>query len=360
MKPVPIRDLSRRIVEAGRIRTGGEKPAKGMGRAIPTFRFTSADQEAIEQVAAIYGGTPEPWASAPTRGQWQVVSEASEINVVLPPDPLSGSPNYELWDGKGNQRRCDGEQCTILQPGPDGPEPVDVPCICAEEDRLVCKPRTRLSVILPDVRFSGVWRYQSNTSKIVAEEMPGMVALIQSLQDKGLVRALLAIEHRKSVVLGETHHFTIPVLRVAETMDAIVAGATRVGSLVGPPPPPALEPGSTTYDLTEGLAWDRTVDEAASVFQDSATRAMVDTYATSGDEPIDAQVIDEKPSPLLNDTDALDEILAWHEALAQRERNAVEKMRHHQSIPPLSTVTAIDGRSIREWARLREAFEEAR
>lgn len=381
MKVTPIRDLARRIPEAGRIRTGSEKPAKGMGRAIGTFRFTSSDQEAIEQVAAIYGGKVNRWANAPTKGeQWQVTSEASEIAVVLPPDPLGDSPIYELWDGKGNQRRCDGETCTIMQPGPEGPEPTDVPCLCAAAERLECSPRTRLSVILPDVRFGGVWRYQSNTSKIVAEEMPGMVALIQSLQDRGLVRARLAIEHRKSVVLGETHHFTIPVLRVADTMDALVAGAGRVAAL--PPTAPAMPAlAAPTYDLTAAQAWDKAVQEAdvaateqltadllvvfgkdddvvgppphtayliserdmpsdyggstARVLDDDVVDAEVvdgSGYARSGDGPTDWSDVPPVVVPLPRTVHELRDV--WR-ALTQRQRNQAEKLRHKASLPPI-------------------------
>lgn len=264
---VPIANLNRRLPEAGRLRTG-VKAGKAM-KAIPTWRLTSRDEDAIRQVADIYGGTPQPWADAPTPGQWEVITDAPELNIVLPPDPLGGTPIYEQWSGGGCQRRCDGLICQTLAAGPDGQEMTDVPCMCAASEKMVCAPHTRLSVILPEIKFGGTWRYESATSWNVAQELPGMVELIQSLQARGLTRALLAIEHRKSVSGGQTRRFTIPVLRVAESMDALAAGVARVGAIEGPARP-ALE--------------------AASDPDDEVTE----------DEVIDAEIVPEGPLAALN------------------------------------------------------------
>ncbi len=253
---VPLANLQRRTPEAGRIRTGIRVPA-GKGtrpKAIETFRFTSSDRTAIEQVAAIYGGTPAPWTDAPTPGQWEVITTSSEIRVVLPPDPLGATPLYEMWGAGGCVRRCDGLTAQVTATGPEGPELTDVPCICAADEAMACKPHTRLSVILPDIRFAGTWRYESATSWAVAQEMPGMVDLIQSLQSRGLTRALLGIEHRKSTSAGQTRRFTIPVLRVAESMDALAEGAARVGAIgaAGVSDAPAIEAGpSVVADLDD-------------------------------------------------------------------------------------------------------------
>jgi hypothetical protein len=226
---VPISNMQRRLPEAGRLRTGVR--AGKAAKAIPTWRITSHDEEAVGQVAAIYGGTPRPWKDAPTPGQFEVITEAAELRIVLPPDPLGNTPVYESWSAGGCQRRCDGLTCQTPTTGPDGTEMTEVPCMCSAKGEMVCTPHTRLSVILPDVRFGGTWRYESSTSWNVAQEIPGMVDLIQSLQERGLSRALLGIEHRRSVVGGKTRRFTIPVLRVADSMDGLLAGSARVGAL---------------------------------------------------------------------------------------------------------------------------------
>lgn len=226
---VPIANMARRIPEAGRIRFG-VKSGKAM-RALSTFRFTSHDREALDQIAALYGGDVKPWSDPKAaEGQFEVITQASEIRVVLPPDPLGGTPVYELWGGGGCERRCDGLNAQVVTKGPDGAEMLDVPCICAAKEAMSCEPRTRLSVILPQIRFGGVWRLETKSWN-AAQEMPGMVDLIQSLQERGLTRGVLALKHRRSVTAGETHKFIVPVLGVDETVEALAAGSARLGAL---------------------------------------------------------------------------------------------------------------------------------
>lgn len=233
---VPIANLQRRIPEVGRIRTGIQSTGTSRAgkkytapKAIDTFRFTSQNEDIIGQVADLYGGTPGPWQS-PSGPQFEVVTEANEIRIVLPPDPLGGTPIYELWGGGGCDRRCDGLTCQTVAKGPDGPEYTDVPCICSAKGEMACSPHTRLSVILPEVQF-GMWRYESAKSWNVAQELPGMIDLVSSLQTRGLTHALLALEHRRSTAAGETRKFTIPVIRVPHSFDQLAAGDARVGSL---------------------------------------------------------------------------------------------------------------------------------
>lgn len=298
---VPIANLHRRLPEAGRLRTGVQaktRSGKTAPKAIQTWRMTSHDQEAIEQVAAIYGGTPQPWSGAPTPGQWEVVTEAAELSIVLPPDPLGGTPVYEAWSGGGCQRRCDGVTCQTPTSGPDGTELTDVPCMCVAKGEMVCTPHTRLSVILPDVRFGGTWRYESATSWNVAQELPGMVDLIQSLQERGLTRALLAIEHRKSVSAGQTKKFTIPVLRVADSLNQLAAGAARVTAL----------PSAEVPQIESGAG---KVERPASPApaDGSIPSPGAPPPADPDDEIVDAEIIDDEDRPAYS-RDDLDAMLA--------------------------------------------------
>jgi len=223
----PISQLARRIPEAGRIRMG-EKGGKGQPVAIGDFRFTSHDRVALGQIADMYGGTVTPWSDPKAaEGQWEVRTTAPEIRVVLPPDPLGGSPIYELWGGGGCDRRCDGETAQIVTRGPEGPELADVPCICNAKGAMECKVKTRLSVILPEARFAGVWRLDTSSWN-AAQELPGMVDMIQAAQARGLPYATLAIKHRRSVQAGQTRKFLVPVLGVAESIEGLMAGAANV------------------------------------------------------------------------------------------------------------------------------------
>lgn len=260
MRPVvPIANLQRRLPEGGRIRIG-EKTATRNGKEAPTkidtFRFTSPDRESLEQVAVIYGGTVTEWKEPKADpGQFQLRTEATELHIVLPPDPLGGSPIYESWSGGGCDRRCDGISCEVTVKGPDGPERADRPCLCVAAGAMTCKPKTRLSVILPDVRFTGVWRLDTGSWN-AAQELPGMVDLIQSQQTQGLSYGILRLEWRRSVVAGQTNVYAVPVLGVPLSIEALAAGATRLG---------AIGPAVATPELTEGGERTATDGQALSV-----------------------------------------------------------------------------------------------
>lgn len=237
---VPISNIARRIPEAGRIRTGVK--TRNAMKALPFFRFTSHDEEALGQIARMYGGEVKSWSDAKAAaGQFEVITEAPEIRVVLPPDPLGGTPIYEMWGGGGCERRCDGLTAQVLQQGPDGLEQTEVPCICTANGAMACNVITRLSVILPEVRFAGVWRLDTKSWN-AAQELPGMVDMIQSMQSEGLAYAVLALKHRRSVTAGETHKFIVPQLGIPASIEQLAAGGSRLGSL----------PSATAGELTAG------------------------------------------------------------------------------------------------------------
>lgn len=222
-----MNQIERRLPSAGRIRFG-EKGPRGEPRKLDVFRFTSSDEAAIREIAALYGGTPEPWTTQ--AGQWQVKTQAKEIPVILPPNALGDGPTYELWSGGGCIRRCDGEMALIPRSTGEGAELAEVPCVCVAGGKLECKPITRLVVLLPEIKFGGGWRIES-TGWNAAQELPGMVEMISSLQDRGLLRATLALEARTSKLGGKTRNFMVPVLRPAVSVDAILSGAGRVAAL---------------------------------------------------------------------------------------------------------------------------------
>lgn len=274
---VAIRNLDRRLPQAGRIRIGEKAPGKGNPRALTTFRFTSPDEIAIKEIADRYGGEARPWTGAPNPGEWEVVTEADVIPVALPPDPLGGTPLYELWSGGGCVRRCDGETAQVTQSGPDGGELVDVPCVCSQQQNLLCKPTTRLTVVLPEIRFGGGWRLESHGWN-VAHEMPGMVEFVEQLQAKGIVRAELALEPRVTKHAGKTKRFVVPVIRPGITLDALAEGGGAMGALG--PGPESLDQGalpSAVSQMAERLDPDDEIVEAEIVEDEpdeSKRRAM--------------------------------------------------------------------------------------
>lgn len=216
MRVKPIAEMGR-APEQGRIRYGIKTTSasgKTIPRAISRFRFTSSDLIALDQIAKIYGGTPKPWEN----GQSEVVSSSEEISIVLPPDPLGSGPTYELWKGSSCVRRCDGVTAYVPANSPDGAELLEVPCLCDEKQNLECKPTTRLSVILPEVRFGGVWRLDCKGWH-GTNELPAMVSTVQQLQGQGLSRAYLALEKRKK----GNKSWVVPVIRLGATPNQLMA-----------------------------------------------------------------------------------------------------------------------------------------
>ena len=314
----PINNLARRLPEAGRIRTG-VKGLKGQPMRIPNFRFTSSDEKAIEQIAALYGGSPEIW-DAPGGDRFQVISEASEISVALPPDPLGGTPIYERWSGGGCERRCDGISCQIFERGPDGPEPTEVACLCEAEGEMSCVPKTRLSVILPEIRFGGLWRYESSGWS-VAQEMPGFVEAIQEMQHRGITVAKLRLEERVSKRGGQTRRFQVPVLGLDASALQLASGLAGLGSIstsaaiaaVGPAlqaaSREALEGEEQAAEPVSDRTWERVKARCQEIGEDRCREIAADLSTPlrrgmsegeaiaflleTNNEPIEAEIIEE-------------------------------------------------------------------
>ena len=211
-----IIDLQRRLAEAGRIRIG-QQVAAGNGRKRPekltTFRLTSGDRTRIEQAAHLYGGTPEQW-EAPAGPQWEVVTAADSLNVIVPPADMSFSQHYELWSGGGCQRRCDGRAESIS----------DGPCIC-DPDKRECNIHTRLSVMLRDLPGLGVWRIDTS-GYYAAVELQGAVEVVQLAAGRGqMLPARLRLEQRMVKRVGQgTRRFAVPVLDVEVSPGQLMAG----------------------------------------------------------------------------------------------------------------------------------------
>ncbi len=215
MKVTPIKEMGR-PPEQGRIRYGIKtmsQSGKTIPRSITKFRFTSSDVTALDQIAQLYGGTVRPWQD----GQSEVVSSSEEIAIVLPPNPLGDGPVYELWKSGGCVRRCDGITAWVPAAHPEGSELLEVPCLCDEKQNLECKPTTRLSVILPEVRFGGVWRLDCKGWH-GTNELPAMVSTVQQLQGQGLSRAYLALEKRKK----GSKQWVVPVIRLGATPNQLM------------------------------------------------------------------------------------------------------------------------------------------
>lgn len=259
MRPTPVDQLERRLPTAGRIRIGRKVPKRGGGERpdkLATFRFTSQDRASIEQVAALYGGEVTPWKDH--AGQWEVYTPAKMVRVALPPDPLGNTPIYELWVQGGCQRRCTGVTAMVRVGSPDGGDVVEQECVCARTGTLDCTLKTRLSVILPEVRFLGTWRLDTGSDH-ASKELPGMVALFQDMAErKGLPYAELRLEERMATVWSARRgtwvqsQVFIPVLGFDQTPEQLVAGPPMAALPSGPP--------SEQVSIAEASTWGEPLD----------------------------------------------------------------------------------------------------
>ena len=222
-------DLQRRAVEVGRIRIGVKAPTSN-GKSRPAklgvFRFTSRDETAIRAVAEMYGGEARQWPDAPTDDQWEVITTTKELPVAVPPGPQAVSQWYELWSGGGCQRRCDGEKEQIS----------DRPCLCGPDQKArLCKPTTRVSIILPDIPGLGVWRLQSGGWN-AAHELGTTAETLAMVRQAGvIVPAVLRLEQRQSVSGGQTRNYVVPVLALRQTMREL--SGMQEGTVSLPPAP---------------------------------------------------------------------------------------------------------------------------
>ena len=226
-KVEPLTENYSRVPEQGRIRLGIQDEGRGFPKSLDTFRFTSPDRDAIENIAEIYGGSTKIWNNkkATPQNQWQVITEASDVRVFLPPNSIDVW--YEEWSGGGLLRRCDGIEAQVQSQTPDGTDIDIVPCVCSpmvdKGGSMLCDPHTRLNIILPDVRFGGTWRIESKGWS-ASRELPAMINLIYSMQDKGMTVARLSLEKRKKISGGKTRNYVVPKLSVDSSPVEIMSG----------------------------------------------------------------------------------------------------------------------------------------
>lgn len=248
--------LQRRHAELGRIRLGAKRNGNGAPMKLESFRFTSASQRYIEDLAALYGGEAREWDNN-GKAEWEVYTDAKTIPVIAVKGGLSQW--LETWSGGGCVHRCDGEKQV------DG-------TMCNPDDKahVDAKPTTRLSVMLPELEAVGVFRLESHGWNAAAE-IPAVAELATFVGD--LVPANLHLVERRSIKDGKTSRFVVPVLDLQ-------IGAARLREIVnlksggelpaGAGEQKALEAGDTAADpyvdargLVEAAT---TLDELAGVW----------------------------------------------------------------------------------------------
>lgn len=250
--PISPVHIQKRMMQLGRVRLG-EKTASGAPKKLDTFRFTSASRSLLEAVAEIHGGQVTVWESAPDEGYFQVTTEATSLDIILPPvfSDVDGSPTlpysqwFERWNAGGCERRCDGVTESITAK----------PCMCDPAKRKEgaaseCKATTRVSFMLPDLPGLGVWRLDTHGWNAAVELPLTLEVLSSAAREHKFIPAVLSIQKRTKKEGGQTRRFVVPVIELkGATMKQLAAGeAPSLLALNGPvpaPPRPGLPSGGS-------------------------------------------------------------------------------------------------------------------
>ncbi|MFJ8687376.1 recombination directionality factor [Micromonospora wenchangensis] len=293
---MPIKELQQRLTQVGVIRLGQQlvsKAGKNYPAKLETLRFTSPNEKLIAAVAAKFGGTPRPWAS-PMGPQFEVITQAREIAVLVPPQTID--PNYELWGNKFRQRMCDGETERIRNQ-PCLCQPVRAAAAAAGRDPRpgdVCKPTTRLSLMVADIQSLGVWKLESHGWNAAAE-LPMLASAIRNAPRP--IPARLEVQRREKALFHpgraekeqiEARVFMVPVLHFdlatpaqafSGQIGAAVAAAQRelvAQQLAAIEATPAAEGPAgdgtklTPADVARLAPYTRTVEQLQALWRDAA------------------------------------------------------------------------------------------
>ena len=210
----PLLDLQRRFAEVGRIRAGA-KGAKGQPQKLEAWRLTSANRVALDAAAELYGGDVRNWTNTPTPGQFELFTETTTLDIMVPPSHDPYSAWYEQWSGGGCEKRCDGVRDHLN----------DTPCSC-NADARTCKPTLRVSLALHRIPGLGVWRYESH-GFYAATELPATLDLLAAAAGRGqYLTGFLRLEERVSKTKAHgTRRYLVPVLDLEQTIGEL-AGIT--------------------------------------------------------------------------------------------------------------------------------------
>lgn len=252
---MPIIALQRQQTEAGRIRLGHKVTAsngKSRPAKLETLRFTSPRRSLIDAIAAEYGGEVRQWTPDRGASQWEVISDATEVPVMIPPQDPTENQWYEDWTAGGCVRRCDGQRERLS----------NKPCMCDPDPKhRKCKLHTRLRVMLADIPGLGAWRIDTS-SYYAALELPGVAELLQMAG--GIIAGRLILDPRTRVAEGKTKQFMVPKLDIDDFTPRQLVGG-QVPALAAQRRAEALEaapaPG-TAVAIAGGSPWERLIEMA--------------------------------------------------------------------------------------------------
>lgn len=247
---MPLLDMQRRSQVIGRIRTG-YKNAKGEPVKSKTLIFTTANRLAAAQIAEAFGGQVREWAVR--AGEYIVTTERAAVDVVVSPRGEPVTQWYEMWTAAGCARRCDSKVDQIS----GGPckcpaDPAKRAELASRRKPEACKPRTRISVILPDVSGMGVWVLATGSDQAACEVMDAGDLLAMARDQGILLPATLRLEQRETRIVGQpAKQYGVPVLEPHNTFREIASGELSNATLMAQLPPAPAQRLALTAGLTE-------------------------------------------------------------------------------------------------------------
>jgi hypothetical protein len=296
-----VLDIQRRSQQIGRVRIGHQvRAANGKMRPerLTTFRFTTASKTTADAIAELYGGQVRPW-----EGQFEVITERSEIGVTVPPRDAVISQWYEMWNKGGCVRRCDSQHEQISN-GPcqcphaaDPADPGEVAAMALERARLAktnppnaCGLVTRINVMIPDLPGLGVFRLDTGSFYAAGESGDKADLMELARAHNVYLPAMLRIEWRKRIAGGKTTPYPVPVLEILSTFRAIASGELEAGGITAQLPPapggrlavtagPAAVPVQREALLTAQQKAQRIADQSAK----AATSAEIEALDAKAD-----------------------------------------------------------------------------
>jgi len=329
--PIGLLRDQRRLRQLGEIRIGYRIPLEGVDRngkpksrpaKLDKFRLTSPSKPLLEKVAALYGGEVKPWQ--PGNGdpaEFEVFTSVDRLPVLVrgygndDDEEEGGSASsewFEHWEGRRMKRRCDGE----LERVSCGP------CLCDPKGQIgwwgqrLCKPTTRLNVMLRDVPAVGNWLVISH-GRNAAEKLPTMARLLA--RSDGYIPAALGIEEQITYPEGKPpNRFMVPILEVDLTPLELFTGQVSVGAIgqrqqaAVTGGQKALEAGRQVPDYKALLEKASTVDEVRELWREAGDAGDLSPAikglmmarsaelappivenAAAEDEPVDAEIVED-------------------------------------------------------------------
>jgi hypothetical protein len=104
-------------------------------------------------------------------------------------------------------------------------------CLCLAQHSQVCRPYTRVNLLLPRIDFGGTWRLETKGQN-AAEELRWVDNMIAELNQLGqIVMCVLRVDVRSSWKDGRKQNYVVPKLQLKTSLEALMQGEGTIAEL---------------------------------------------------------------------------------------------------------------------------------